>query len=170
MHHLARQGNATDALLVYSVFEYLVKILYSRAMALFKRKKTKTIKGKRRKKKGKSTLKRILRPAGFLIDPKARKRARLNQSTRYPWELFFVDEPARFDEQVGVYSSYEDGRVVKVHVIPAPWSRVILYSVLYAFVIGVTKFCVFYTFGKPNWMMAYPPTELEADLASSEPG
>lgn len=138
-------------------------------MSIFRRKNTS---GKRKKrKKGKKKIPRWFRAAGFLVtDPKAKKRALHNRPARYPWELFFLDEPARFDQQVGRYSTHEAGRVVKVHVIPAPWRRVFLYSLLYAFVIGVTKFCVFYTFGKPRWIMAKPPTAIEAELAPDDAG
>ncbi len=113
--------------------------------------------GKKKKKKKRSKLEKLLRPVGFLIEDKAAlKRARMNRPARYPWELFFVREPSRFEQEEGNFTAYDKGRPIKVHVVPAPWKRVILYSILYAFVVGVTKFFWFYTFGRPNWVMAVP--------------
>ena len=67
------------------------------------------------------------------------KRARLNQGEKSSQELFFLTEPSLFDEAEGTFINYHTRKRVKVYLVPAPWSRVILVSLIYAVAISLSK-------------------------------
>ena len=87
--------------------------------------------------------KRVRRPKGK-ADPRAIKRAKSNRNPKHSSELFYITEPSLFDEEEGTFINYFTRRRVKVHLVPAPWTRVILLSLLYAFAITFIKFGYFY--------------------------
>ena len=93
--------------------------------------------------------KRVKRPKGT-ANKRAQKRALKNSSPKHSSELFYLTEPSLFDEEEGTFMNYFTRRRVKVHLVPAPWTRVIMLSIIYAFAITFVKFTYFYSVGKPK--------------------
>ena len=112
-----------------------------------------------RRKKKKKKLKKARRPSGWFVDKRSQKRAKKNGKIRHPSELFYISEPSLFDDEEGTFINYNTRRRVKVHLVPAPWSRVLMLSLIYAFMISLVKFGYFHFFGKPQWSTAAEVSE-----------
>ena len=79
----------------------------------------------------------------------------------------YLSEPALFDREEGTFLDTHQRRRVYVHLVPAPWSRVIVYSLVYALAVSFTKFLWFYFLGEPEWLIARPvlnPTAVSQPL------
>ena len=77
---------------------------------------------------------------------KSKKKKR--QPKRNP---FYVTDIQLFDDTEGTFIDNVSKRRVYVHQIPAPWSRVILLSLIYAFAINFAKIGWYQIFGRPEW-------------------
>jgi hypothetical protein len=63
-----------------------------------------------------------------------------------------VKEPTLFADEEGTFYDNRHRRRVTVHLVPAPWSRVLTYSLIYAFAVAMVQEVWFWSFGKPNWL------------------
>ncbi len=62
-----------------------------------------------------------------------------------------LSEPTLFDEEEGTFIDNRSRRRVFVHLVPAPWSRVIAISFIYAIAVTFTTQIIFAFYGKPEW-------------------
>lgn len=91
-----------------------------------------------------------------------RRRAFINTTGKgkKPDELIYLSDPLLFDEEEPTFTNYGARRRIKVYLVRAPWSRVVLLSLLYALLISMAKFAYFYTFGKPQLVASQPVVEI----------
>ena len=68
----------------------------------------------------------------------------------------FVSDISLFDESEGTFMDNRQRRRVYVHLIPAPWSRVILLSLVYAMAVAFVKVAWFHIYGRPDWAQLDP--------------
>lgn len=66
-----------------------------------------------------------------------------------------LKEPTLFDDEEGTFIDNKQRRRIVVHLVPAPWSRVFVYSILYAFAVAAVQEVWFWNFGKPDLRPAY---------------
>lgn len=62
-----------------------------------------------------------------------------------------LSKPGLFDDEEGTFTDNRSRRRVFVHLVPAPWSRVIAVSLIYAFAVTVVTQVIFAIYGKPEW-------------------
>ena len=62
-----------------------------------------------------------------------------------------LSEPTLFDDEEGTFTDNRSRRRVHVHLIPAPWSRVIAISFIYAVAVTFVTQIIFAYFGKPEF-------------------
>ena len=117
------------------------------------------------KKKNKKLSKQLLKESAT-ARKRSRKREARNKSVKNPSDLFYVTEPALFDSEEGTFTNYHTKRRVKIHLVPAPWSRVFMMAIIYAFAITLTKFAIFSVFGRPQLfsLSAPPPGVSEGEV------
>ena len=65
-----------------------------------------------------------------------------------------LSEPTLFDNEEGTFTDNRSRRRVFVHLVPAPWSRVIAISFIYAIAVTLVTQIIFSYFGKPEWHAA----------------
>lgn len=75
-----------------------------------------------------------------------------NKTTKKIADLFFVTEPSLFEDAEGTFIDYYSRKRVKVYLVPASWSRVVMMSLVYAFILSLVKYVYFGAFGKPHWV------------------
>ncbi len=63
----------------------------------------------------------------------------------------WLSEPSLFDDDESTFVDNHSRRRVYVHLVPAPWSRVILLSLVYALAVNFVKLAWFEFYGRPNW-------------------
>ena len=68
-------------------------------------------------------------------------------------EKAFLTECSLLEDLERMFVDNRKRRRVYIHPVPAPWSRVILVSLIYAMAISIAKFAWFQAFGKPNWFV-----------------
>lgn len=94
---------------------------------------------------------------------KLKRKLAKNKTPRKASELFFVTEPALFDNAEGTFVNYNSRKRVKVYLVPASWSRVIMISLIYAFILSLIKYTYFGFFGRPQWV---PSPSLEKSVSN----
>ena len=114
------------------------------------------------KKKNRKLTKKLLKESAKAVK-RSRKREAKNKSVKNASDLFYVTEPALFDSEEGTFTNYHTKKRVKVHLVPAPWSRVFMIAIMYAFAITLTKFAIFSVFGRPQLFSLSSPVEKTAD-------
>ena len=62
-----------------------------------------------------------------------------------------LSEPTLFDYEEGTFTDNRSRRRVFVHLVPAPWSRVIAISFIYALAVTLATQIIFALYGKPEW-------------------
>lgn len=64
----------------------------------------------------------------------------------------FIDTDTKlFKEEEGTFTDNNSRKRVFVHLVPAPWSRVIAYSIIYAFAVVIADQIWIAFFGRPQW-------------------
>ncbi|MCB0322459.1 MAG: hypothetical protein KDD69_02765 [Bdellovibrionales bacterium] len=63
----------------------------------------------------------------------------------------FLTEPSLFEDSEPTFVDNFAKRRVYVHLVPAPWSRVLLLSLVYALAINFVKLVWFEVVGRPKW-------------------
>jgi hypothetical protein len=74
----------------------------------------------------------------------------------------FLSEPSLFDDEESTFLDNRARRRVYVHLVPAPWSRVILLSLVYALAVNFAKLGWFELIGRPEWL---PPQSITTSQA-----
>ena len=79
----------------------------------------------------------------------------------------FLREPSLFDDDESTFLDTRARRKVYVHLVPAPWSRVLLLSLIYALAVNFAKLAWFEVIGRPEWG---PPLEKPKEITAALPG
>jgi len=66
-----------------------------------------------------------------------------------------------YDDEEATFTDNRSRRKVFVHLVPAPWSRVIVVSLIYAIAVTIFTQIIIAVFGKPQWHAADIQTLLE---------
>lgn len=74
--------------------------------------------------------------------------------------------PSLFADEEGTFIDNHRRKRVTVHLIPAPWSRVIAYSLIYAVGVAAVQEVWFWGFGKPVWHPVNIESAAPEDLAA----
>ncbi len=78
-----------------------------------------------------------------------------------------VTDPLLFGPTEGTFVDNSKKQKVYVHLVPAPWSRVILISLVYALAVAFVKIAWFHFVGRPQWYAVSPESAVEADFERS---
>lgn len=78
-----------------------------------------------------------------------------------------VTDPLLFGPSEGTFVDNTKRQKVYVHLVPAPWSRVILISLVYALAVAFVKITWFHFVGRPQWYAVTPESAVEADFERS---
>lgn len=62
-----------------------------------------------------------------------------------------------------MFVDYRARKRIYLHPVPAPWSRVIVFAVLYAVLLNTCRVFWFETFGRPEIEASVPPSEVIED-------
>lgn len=92
---------------------------------------------------------------------RVQKLARRNRASRKASDLFLITDPKLFGEAEGTFIDYSTKKRVNVYLIPATWSRVIMISLVYAFLLTMAKFMYFSLVGKPDLRPSSSFSQLE---------
>jgi len=72
----------------------------------------------------------------------------------------WLREPSLFDDDESTFIDNQHRRRIRVYLVPAPWSRVILLALIYALAVNFAKLAWYELYGKPEWK--YPPQSISA--------
>lgn len=73
-----------------------------------------------------------------------------------------LKEPSLFDDEEGTFIDNNQRKRIVVHLVPAPWSRVLVYSIIYALAVAAVQEVWFWNFGKPDLKPAYQAVKHQA--------
>lgn len=82
----------------------------------------------------------------------------------------WLSEPSLFDDDESTFVDNHSRRRVYVHLVPAPWSRVILLSLVYALAVNFVKLAWFEYYGRPNWGYVSEPIAENPQTENSKSG
>ena len=85
--------------------------------------------------------------------PKKKKKKNFNFAAdkKYPSLMNALLDTSLFDEEEGTFTDNCSRRRVFVHLVPAPWSRVIAYSLIYGFGVTIAQQLWVAYIGRPEW-------------------
>lgn len=87
-----------------------------------------------------------------LLNLNSKPKKKKVKAERHPIFPFLTDVHL-FDEDEGTFTDFGRRQKVYVHLIPAPWPRVIMLSLVYAMAVNFVKIVVLEFVGEPQWQL-----------------